>query len=200
MLPEEFEKRTHIYPTAGLYSVIEETYMQFEGDKDSFCKAYVNNTDGIAEKIQRHAQNNEIQHEREWKLREEDLQKKINALKAECESLRTRLDKELDWKAYQISRMNQLQYENLRKSSGTKVLEISDVAAWIAEEFGFSYSNILVLNSIPLYEINRHRQIRKNGEVQRGPVYNATDWNYVRFNVKEWQYEVVNGYLFQYCD
>lgn len=200
MLLEEFEQRTHIYPTAGLYSVIEETYMQFEGDKDNFCKAYVNNTDGVAEKIQLHAQNNDIRHERKWILREEDLQKKINALKAECESLRTRLDKELDWKAHQISRMNQLQYESLRKSGSTKVLGISDAATWIAEEFGFSYPDIKVLNSIPLYEINRHRQIRKSGEVKRDPAYNAADWNYVRFDIKGWQYEVVNGTLFKYCD
>ena len=34
----------------------------------------------------------------------------------------------------------------------------------------------------------------------REPLYNATDWNYIRFNVGNLQYEMINGELEQYCD
>ena len=34
----------------------------------------------------------------------------------------------------------------------------------------------------------------------REPIYNATDWNYIRFNVANLQYEMINGELEQYCD
>ena len=55
MLKEEFEQRTSFYPDQALYSIIEKHYMEFNGDKDAFCKAYKKNADGFAEKIQREA-------------------------------------------------------------------------------------------------------------------------------------------------
>jgi phytoene dehydrogenase-like protein len=55
MMIQEFEKLTGIYPTADLYAVIEAAYMEFDGDKTAFCKAYKSNKNGIAEKIQREA-------------------------------------------------------------------------------------------------------------------------------------------------
>lgn len=41
MLKEEFEQRTGFYPDQALYSIIEKHYMEFNGDKDAFCKAYI---------------------------------------------------------------------------------------------------------------------------------------------------------------
>lgn len=40
MMIEEFEKRTGFYPTLVQYEAIERAYMDFDGDKDAFCKAY----------------------------------------------------------------------------------------------------------------------------------------------------------------
>ena len=53
MMIEEFEKRTGFYPTQVQYEAIERAYMDFNGDKDAFCKAYKKNADGMAERIQR---------------------------------------------------------------------------------------------------------------------------------------------------
>ena len=41
MMIHEFEKLTGFHPTADLYKAIEHAYMEFDGDKVEFCKAYV---------------------------------------------------------------------------------------------------------------------------------------------------------------
>lgn len=55
MMREEFEQRTGFLPSQPLYSIIEKYYMNFDGDKDAFCKAYKKDADGLATKIQREA-------------------------------------------------------------------------------------------------------------------------------------------------
>lgn len=55
MMITEFEKLTGIFPTSDLYKAIEAVYYEYDGNKADFCKAYKENTDGIAEKIQRAA-------------------------------------------------------------------------------------------------------------------------------------------------
>ena len=64
MMIEEFEKRTGFYPTLVQYAAIERAYMDFDGDKDAFCKAYKKNVDGIAERIQREVNMDTIKQER----------------------------------------------------------------------------------------------------------------------------------------
>lgn len=51
---------------------------------------------------------------------------------------------------------------------------------------------------IPQYEVNRHRQLRKVGEIDRAPLYNATDWNYIRFDCGCMSYELHNDNLRPY--
>ena len=62
----------------------------------------------------------------------------------------------------------------------------------------------VVKREIPLYEVSATRRIRRCGTVSRPPVYDATDYNYIRFDVQAgggtWQYEVVNGQLYEYAD
>ena len=41
MMMSEFIDRTGFEPTAKEYAKIEETYYDFDGDKDAFCKAFV---------------------------------------------------------------------------------------------------------------------------------------------------------------
>lgn len=53
MMIEEFEQRTGHFPSSAEYKAIEAAYMEFDGDKDEFCKAYKKNANGIAERIQR---------------------------------------------------------------------------------------------------------------------------------------------------
>ena len=51
MLMEEFEQRTKIYPSEETYRVIEDFYNKFDGDKDHFCKCFLENTDNLALRI-----------------------------------------------------------------------------------------------------------------------------------------------------
>ena len=45
----------------------------------------------------------------------------------------------------------------------------------------------------PLYEINRHQQLRQTGVTARNPYIFASDWNYVYFSSMGIDYEILNG-------
>ena len=56
-----------------------------------------------------------------------------------------------------------------------------------------SYKKKLVIQkTVPVYQINRHHCLRKTGEAERRPAYNATDWNYIRFDCGAMSYELYN--------
>ena len=54
---------------------------------------------------------------------------------------------------------------------------------------------VVILRTAPIYEINRHRQLREVGAVDRAPLYNSTDWNYIRFTCGRMSYELYNDTL-----
>lgn len=198
MMKEEFERLTGFFPTAEMYKVIEKRYMNFDGDKADFCKAFKRNQNGLAEKIQFEADKLKYREERQKEEAAEKAEAEIERLKAEIERMKERLDEEQEWKPSECSHMDQERYEKLKRA-GRQMTE-QEATEYIAEEFGFYPNRIKVLTEIPKYQVNRHSHIRKNGTVERFPVYDATDWNYIRFDCNGWQYEVVNGQLYQYCD
>lgn len=58
MMIEEFEQRTGYFPSSAEYKAIEAAYMEFDGDKDEFCKAYKKNaTEEAIERIAEAASN-----------------------------------------------------------------------------------------------------------------------------------------------
>ena len=61
--------------------------------------------------------------------------------------------------------------------------------------YGFTKEKIIIRRTIPTYEVNRHRQLRQVGEIDRAPLYNATDWNYIRFDCGCMAYELHNDTL-----
>lgn len=61
-------------------------------------------------------------------------------------------------------------------------------------------ADIQIIYEVPIYEKNRHSQLCKIGTQERLPLYNATDWNYIRFNCKNWYYEMHNGALQPFYD
>ena len=63
---------------------------------------------------------------------------------------------------------------------------------------GFAKEKIKIHRTLPRYEVNRHRQLRKVGEIDRAPIYNATDWNYIRFDCGCMSYELYNDNLRPY--
>lgn len=197
MMMSEFVERTGFQPTADEYEQIESAYYNFDGDKDAFCKAFVEQ--GGELKIYK-ARANEIARlrsqmleiEKEHKKEVADRDRRINELTAE-------LDRELEWKPSDGAgtNMEQKRYEELAKYG--KAMTDEEAKAFIADECGFDPEKIRILHEVNTYEVNKHRRLRKSGTFDRAPVYEATDWNYVRFDCACFMYELVNGELRFYC-
>lgn len=197
MMISEFIERTGFEPTADEYAKIEDAYYNFDGDKDAFCKAFVDGN-GVSrifrartEEISR-LRSVLVETEKKFKRDVEDRDRRIEQLTAE-------LDRELEWKpaANTGTNMNQGDYEHLARA-GRKM---TDLEAWefIADECGFAPEKIHILHEVSTYEVNKYHRLRKSGTFDRAPVYASTDWNYVRFDCVGFMYELVNGELRFYC-
>ncbi len=202
MMIEEFEQRTGFYPTMKQYAAIERAYMDFDGDKDAFCKAYKKNADGIAERIQREVNMDILKQER-------DQAAELARRDTEIECLKKDLDRELEWRPSEGTgtNMSQERYEDLLESctghnGSPRVMSEAEARHLVAEKFGFDPERIKIVSTVRTYEVNRHHQLRKAIAYTRLPLYDATDYNYVHFNVHcagaTWMYEMVNGELETY--
>ena len=103
--------------------------------------------------------------------------------------------------------MTQADYESLLACctgdhGDPHVMSEGEARMLVAEEFGFNPERVEIITTVHTYEVNKHRQLRKAAAYTRQPLYNATDWNYVRFNVRgagcTWMYEMINGELETY--
>lgn len=189
MLKEEFEQRTGFYPDQALYSIIEKHYMEFNGDKDAFCKAYKKNTDWLADKIQREADMQAFKAQAAAEKAAKDYESRIAELKKA-------LEREQEWKPYEdTDNVRQADYEKLASQSDTAHMSDEKAKDLLYEWYGFAEEKITLHHSVPVYEVNRHGRLRVVGEVDRSPLYNATDWNYIRFDCGCMSYELHDGDL-----
>lgn len=189
MMIEEFEKRTGYFPTAKEYAAIERAYMASDADKDTFCAAYKKNTDGLAERIQREANIEQAKEDAEAAEAVKKLEKRIAELEA-------RLEREQEWKPYiDTHNYEQERYDELKTAGGTRILTDEEAKDLLYDWYGFAREKVTIYHAIPRYEVNRHRELRRAGEVERLPLYNATDWNYIRFDCGCMTYELVNDEL-----
>lgn len=187
MMMQEFIVRTGFTPTFDEYKLIEEEYYKFKGDKDAFCRHFIKS--GQIEKLI----NN-----RALKITalENILKQKEAAYKKEIQKLLAVIEKEQDWKPYcDEHNVRSSDYDRLLTDSCTQVLDDTEAKSLVCNWFGFDCDKVVILHSVPKYEVNRHRQLRKVGEIKRLPVYNATDWNYIRFDCANQSYEIWNGCL-----
>ena len=192
MMIHEFEKLTGFHPTADLYKAIEHAYMNFDGDKTEFCKAYVENRDGLASRIARSVD----EADREIQLQ---VNSTIRELEKQNAELTKKLEAEQEWKAYEdTDNVAQSDYEKLATDSSTEELDDDKAKSLLYDWFGFAVEKVKILHSVPVYEVNRHRLLRQIGEQKRTPLYNATDWNYIRFDCGLMSYELTDGDLRQY--
>lgn len=197
MMISEFIDRTGFEPTAKEYAKIEEAYYNFDGDKDAFCKAFVahNGEKQIcktrAEEIER-LNSQMLELKKTFKQDIADRDRRIDELTAE-------LDHELEWKPCESvgTNMEQKRYEELAKCG--KTITDEEAKAFIADECGFDPEKIHIQHEVNTYEVNKHRRLRKSATYSRAPVYESTDWNYVRFDCACCMYELVNGELRFYC-
>lgn len=201
MMLSEFVERTGFEPMPAEYAKIEEAYCSFNGDKDAFCAAFVA---GDGEKKIYQARAAEIDRLNGKIL---DMDKAFQQSSAEYERrlafFQAEIDRELEWKPYEFTQnIPQTEYAELAKcvDSGSACYMTDDEALdWICREFGFDRSKVTILHEIDEYEVNRHHQLRRTGKkIDRRPVYCATDYHYIRFNVGRgtgWMWEAWNGQL-----
>ncbi|MCM1524040.1 MAG: hypothetical protein NC120_06240 [Ruminococcus sp.] len=122
-------------------------------------------------------------------------------LKAEVSRLKERLEKEQEWKPYEDKdNVSQADYEHLISGCGTKYLSDDEAKEILYDWFGFAKEKVKIINSVNTYEISRHGRLRKTGTLERRPAYNATDWNYIRFNCGGVGYELYNDQIRLFLD
>ncbi len=188
MMMQEFTKRTGFEPTVSEYAEIEEAYYAFDGDKDAFCKHWMEDG-GILEVCK--ARGNRI---RSLENQLADANQKIADSENQLAVLNQKLEAEQEWKPYRMN-MSQPDYENLVHCSDTRELSEEEAKNLIYREFGFAREKVTILTDVDEYQVNRHHLLRKVNTYRRMPLYNATDWNYIRFDCAGFQYEMVNGNL-----
>lgn len=81
------------------------------------------------------------------------------------------------------------------KQSDTRFLTDKEAKNILYDWYGFAKEKLVIQKAVSVYQINRHRQLRKTGEAERCPAYNATDWNYIRFDCGAMSYELYNDTL-----
>lgn len=95
--------------------------------------------------------------------------------------------------------MSQEDYEILEKSGDNNTLSESEAIILINKEFGFEASRIKIMSDAEIDVSKPNSQYLEIEKKPRKPLYEATDWNYIRFNIitrsGEWSYEMVNGNL-----
>lgn len=197
MMISEFIERTGFEPTAEEYAKIEDAYYDYDGDKDAFCRAFVEQ--GGELKIYK-ARAEEIKHLRSLMLEtEKQFKKDVADRDRRIDQLTIELDRELEWKPAKNTgtNMEQDRYEDLARSG--RAMTDEEAKAFIADECGFVPDKIHILHEASTYEVNKYHRLRVAAKHDRKPVYEATDWNYVRFDCAQFMYELVNGELRFYC-
>lgn len=197
MIISEFIERTGFKPTTSEYAKIEEAYYNFNGNKDEFCKDFMKNGgekkfyEARAEEIEQ-LKSSIIEMKKQHKNEMEAREKQITTLTEE-------LDRELEWKPSDGTGTNMSQSDYAHLADCGKTMTDEEAKAFIADECGFAPEKIHILHEVSTYEVNKHSCLRKSDTFDRAPVYEATDWNYVRFDCACFMYELVNGELRFYC-
>lgn len=187
MLREEFSARTGFYPTMEHYRVIEEAYYASEKDKDDFCQAFLQDEDGIAQKT---ACDAEIRLTKE----RENIFADIKRLEERLSDLMLSLEREQEWEIFQEEGgMSDKSYEILKNNPNTRVFTVEEAKQYVMDTFGFREDLIHIETKKPIYEINRHKQIRKKSETERKPLYQHQFSNYIYFTCNGFSYEIIDG-------
>lgn len=114
----------------------------------------------------------------------------------EISRLRKQVETEQEWQDYEIKEnVQQNDYDNLVKQSDIRYLTDEEAKELLYKWYGFAKEKVTIHKSVPTYQINRHKQFRRTGTLDRRPVYNATDWNYIRFDCGAMTYELYNDTL-----
>lgn len=180
----EFTKYTGFYPSYDLFEVIKKTYKEQFIDIDEFCKAYKENKDGIAERIQNIANRNM------------DIIKADNLmLQGSVKDLEVLLENAQRWKRYEDPRnVSQKAYNDLEFHANGKICAryMSDEEAinLITNKFDINPESITIVHDIPTFEVNYNNHLRCTGNmINRRPILFNDAYYYIRFNTTHAKYE-----------
>ena len=125
-----------------------------------------------------------------------ETEKKLKEANQKVERLTKELEKELDWQDYELEEnVKQVDYDKLATASGTRILTDDEAKDLLYDWFGFAKEKTTIHHKVPTYQKDRHGRLRSIGTVERRPAYNATDWNYIRFDCGMMSYELYNDSL-----
>jgi len=125
-----------------------------------------------------------------------ELSCKLKIAQAEVQRLRNELEKEQEWREYEMrENVCQSDYDKLAGQSDTRYMRNDEAKDILYNWFGFAREKVEIRNSVPTFQVSRHGVIRQMGRIDRRPAYNATDWNYIRFDCGGVSYELYNGDL-----
>ena len=190
MMKSEFIERVGLKPTDKEYEQIEQSYYNFDGNKDEFCKYFIENNGILKICVAREKKAEQLQ------SRILELEKMIKDEGERIAELESTLDKELEWRDCEPSTlMNEEQYAELENTPETKKLTDDEAKQELYAECGFVPEMIRIIREGNAYEINRHGRTREKRTYNRSPLYYASDWNYIKFMCAGYMYEYVNGDL-----
>ena len=97
--------------------------------------------------------------------------------------------------------MTQADYGALRDAAGTRKMTPQEATAWVCEQFGFDASKVAIEDKAELNVYVSAGSTKPAGAcIPRPPLYNATDWHYIRFRVRGILWECVNDSLEQIAE
>jgi len=91
-------------------------------------------------------------------------------------------------------------YLKLEQAHGVQMLSDAEAALLLSRNCGFEASRIEILSVAKVVNAAQSgERYVKLDAVSRKPLYAASDWNYIRFNINTrgmtWFYEMINGGL-----
>ncbi len=144
----------------------------------------------------------------ELKKAGEQFTKEIERLRAALEAaevknvtLKGKLDSMLKWEECSNigTKLKQSGYERLKNCTSTERLTDEKAKEILSREFGFDPKKIEIKHEVSTFESCKALNcVRIKEKINRIPLYDATDWNYIRFNCSNWYYEMIDGQLYQY--
>lgn len=135
----------------------------------------------------------------------ERLNGEIKGLEKKIKNLEEQIDELEEWETCTDvgTQMSQKDYMELAEPScGTSFLTDEEAKRYIEDEFGFCKAYIEIKYQVETFKKSKRlcHHAKVENRFERKPLYNASDWNYIRFNCKGLQYELINGDLKQYID
>lgn len=200
MMISEFHALTGFCPSWLLWTVINRVYNESQLDKHEWCAAYTANKDGMAGLIARLADEEQEKQEQAYKKELEDARSEIARLTERLRKAEAQLERDMNWHPAKDIGTNMTEQEYQRLAEDTAPMQETYAIRRIAQDWGFNEGCITLVDTVETYEVNKHHTCRVSGTYSRPPIWAATDWNYIRFDVCGNQWEIVDGELMPYYD